>query len=97
GEISCELSNEAPDQALRSEQSALVDDPFEINKRFPDRWKAYLRANFASARQIEVAFGVSNRTARNWINGTNGVNGGYVAIAVSRDPEAAVQMLFAAE
>jgi hypothetical protein len=71
-------------------------DPYRIHHEFPDRWSAYIRAHFRCISQVIAAFGVSERTARKWWDGSNGANGGNVAVAVALHPETAPQMLFAA-
>ena len=72
-------------------------DPHRVHREFPDRWRAYILAHYASLDQITKAFHVSEKTARNWWTGATGANGGHVAIAVQEHPEEAIQMLFAAE
>lgn len=72
-------------------------DPHAIHKHFPERWSAYIRANFKDLKEVQRAFDVSERAARRWWTGEGGANGGYVAIAVDIHPEIAQRMLFAAE
>ena len=74
-----------------------VFDPHRVHRDFPARWSAYVRANYAGLLDVQLAFNVSEKTARNWWNGASGANGGHVAIAVRRHPVAAHRMLFAAE
>lgn len=72
-------------------------DPNAVHRKFPARWKAYIRAHYSDLRQVTKAFGVSERTARKWWNGETGANGGHVAVAVMLHPVQTQQFLFAAE
>lgn len=72
-------------------------DPAAVHRGFPDRWRAYVRANYRGVRHICQTFDVSERTARKWLEGETGAVGGHVAVAVQEHPEAAPRMLFAAE
>jgi len=71
-------------------------DPHATHRDFPDKWRAFIRAHYRDLRGIQLAFGVSERTARKWMAGETGCSGGNVALAVQLHPEAAPQMLFAA-
>ncbi|MDJ0631079.1 MAG: hypothetical protein QNJ44_22670 [Rhodobacter sp.] len=77
--------------------SRRVADPHEIQRQFPQRWRAYIRANYRNLGHVQRVFGVSEKAARNWWNGDTGANGAQVAIAVNEHPVAAPRMLFAAE
>ena len=60
-----------------------------FRRSFPQRWAEYLRANFASAYAVHKAFpGVDEKTCRDWWNGKRDPSGSFVAVAVSRDPNA---------
>jgi len=72
-------------------------DPHSIHREFPDRWQAYIKANYRNLNHVQQVFGVSERTARKWWKGETGANGGHVAIAVNEHPVSAPRMLFAAE
>jgi hypothetical protein len=74
-----------------------VYDPHRVHREFPERWQAYIRANYRNLNHVQQVFGVSERTARKWWKGETGANGGHVAIAVNEHPVAAPRMLFAAE
>lgn len=74
-----------------------VYDPHMVQRDFPERWRAYIRANFRDLAHVQQVFRVSEKTARNWWTGATGANGGHVAIAVREHPVAAPRMLFAAE
>lgn len=71
-------------------------DPEACYAEFPDRWRAWLHANYRTSRHVAQAFCVSERAAQKWWDGMGGVNGGKVAYAVRTQPGAA-QFLFAAE
>lgn len=71
-------------------------EPRRVHEEFPDRWRAYVRANYRNLGHVQQVFAVSERTARKWWNGETGANGGHVAIAVNEHPVAAPRMLFAA-
>jgi hypothetical protein len=72
-------------------------DPYRVQREFPARWQAYIRASYRSIRQVTDVFNVSEKTARNWWTGATGANGSHVAIAVNQHPDQAATMLFAAE
>lgn len=72
-------------------------NPHQVHTEFPDRWQAYIRANYRNLNHVCQVFGVSERAARKWWNGESGANGGYVGIAMQEHPVAAHRMLFAAE
>lgn len=72
-------------------------DPEKVHREFPERWQAYIRANYSNIRQIMRVFPVSERTARKWWDGETGCVGGYVAVAIHEHPAIAPRMLFAAE
>lgn len=72
-------------------------DPHEVQRQFPVRWKAYIRALYVNIDHVQRVFPVSERTARKWWNGETGANGSNVAIAVLEHPVAAPRLLFAAE
>ena len=56
-------------------------------RMFPDIAAKYFRSTGLSAPEVAVAFGVSTRTAENWINGTVAPAGNKVALIALRDPE----------
>jgi hypothetical protein len=82
---------------LNRGDSAPVYDLHRVHREFPNRWQAYIRANYRNLNHVQQVFGVSERTARKWWKGETGANGGYVAIAVNEHPVAAPRMLFAVE
>ena len=93
-----------PQSKLKADHLANVErrkareaiDPEACYAEFPDRWRAWLHANYRSARKVAQAFNVSERAAQKWWDGLGGVNGGKVAYAVRTQPGAA-RFLFAAE
>lgn len=74
-----------------------VYDPHQVRRDFPNRWQAYIRANFRNLAHICQVFQVCERTARKWWDGETGANGAHVAVAVNEHPREAPAMLFAAE
>ncbi|WP_224826266.1 hypothetical protein [Cognatishimia sp. MH4019] len=99
--VSAQLSDKFPHAAhneiLGRGASMPAYDPHQVHREFPDRWQAYIRANYRNLNHVQLIFGVSERTARKWWKGETGANGGHVAIAVNEHPVAAPRMLFAAE
>jgi hypothetical protein len=99
--VSAQMSDSFPHAAhnaiLGRGDSVPVYDPHRVHREFPDRWQAYIRANYRNLNHVQQVFGVSERTARKWWKGETGANGGHVAIAVNEHPVAAPRMLFAAE
>ena len=55
---------------------------------FPDRWAALLRKHFRDARHVQFFFGVSERTARDWLDGVSAPAGPFVALACVSIPGA---------
>jgi transposase len=47
-------------------------------RTYPDRVRAYFRATGLSAVEIAVQFGVSERTAQDWLEGVVGAHGAVV-------------------
>lgn len=84
-------------QMLNGGNGARRYDPHRVHQEFPDKWRAYIRANYRSLGHVQQVFGVSERAARKWWKGEGGVNAGYVAIAKAEHPVQAERMLFAAE
>lgn len=48
-----------------------IFDPHKARREFPERWGAWCRENFRSSNHLADAFGVSEKTARLWMEGTN--------------------------
>ena len=46
-----------------------------------DRWGKFIRENYPSAEHAAIAFGVTAKTAHNWMEGSNKPNGAVVAAA----------------
>lgn len=68
-------------------------DPDRLLAAFPILWGRFIRANFHNLRQVMLAFGVSERTARSWWAGDGGCNGRHVFIAMGLYPRQLAQML----
>lgn len=77
-------------------ERAVPLDPHREARNFPDLWRRYIRAHYGSLQEVCQVFGVCERTARNWWDGTHGVKAGYLAIALRRHPEAAWDALIGA-
>lgn len=58
-----------------------------FTRAFPDRAAAYFRGSGMTAPQIAVAFGVTERTAVNWLEGVTRPTGDKVALIAVADPE----------
>ncbi|MAN99929.1 hypothetical protein [uncultured Roseovarius sp.] len=56
-------------------------------RAFPDRARAYFRGTGLSAAEIAVAYGVTERTACNWLEGVTRPTGDKVAVIAVVDPE----------
>lgn len=60
---------------------------------FPDRWAALLRHHFnGDLLRIQTFFGVSERTARDWLGGVSAPAGPFVALACVSIPGATGQL-----
>lgn len=65
--------------------------PFDMHRYrtvFPDRWAALLRAHFRNSVEVAYFFGVDEKAARNWLSGTSGPSGAFVALAAVSIPGA---------
>lgn len=74
----------ANDNAAPVPRAAVPFDPWRFRAAFPDRWQAFLRAHYRSPEHVAVAFGVTERAARGWWEGTGGPQGDKVVVAVMR-------------
>lgn len=92
-----DFPHDAHAQLLNRGSGAGQYNPHHVHQEFPDKWRAYIRANYRNLSHVQQVFGVSERAARKWWNGEGGVNAGYVAIAKAEHPVQAERMLFAAE
>lgn len=73
--------------------------PFDMHRFrtvFPDRWAALLKAHFRDIRHISFFFDVSERTARDWLNGVSAPAGPFAVVACARIPGAIEQLMRAA-
>ncbi len=62
-------------------------DPHAYRRAFPDRFAAFLRANFQSVEHAAVFFNVTYRTAENWYEGNTRATGDKVAMAAMSFPQ----------
>lgn len=58
-----------------------VFDPYHKRQAFPDQWAQWCRENFRNSTQLGAAFGVDERTARNWMGGVSAPMGWAVDAA----------------
>ena len=68
-------------------------DPLAFRRLYPDRWSAFLRAQFRSPLEVAVFFDVNEKTARQWWEGVTGPQGWASAYAVAAIPGAAADLL----
>lgn len=61
--------------------SRRVFDPYKARREFPDRWAAWCRAHFRDSVMLAHAFGVSEKTARLWMEGVTAPQGWAVDAA----------------
>lgn len=52
----------------------------------PERWAAYLRANFSGSVSVAFFFGVDDKTARNWMEETTAPRAEVILAMAERDP-----------
>ena len=62
-------------------------DLYGYQRQFPQRAAAYFQASGLSAAQIAVVFGVTERTAMNWLEGIAVPRGAQIALVAVRDPD----------
>ena len=61
--------------------STRVFDPYKARREFPDRWAAWCREHFRDSVMLAYAFGVSEKTARLWMEGVTSPQGWVVDAA----------------
>ena len=61
--------------------STRVFDPYQARREFPDRWAAWCRDHFRDSVMLAYAFGVSEKTARLWMEGVTSPQGWVVDAA----------------
>ena len=62
-------------------------DPLRLRAVMPDRWMAFLHAHFSGVEHVAFFFGVSDKAARKWWNGTGGPQGDKVVLAAITNPD----------
>ena len=70
--------------------------PFDMHRFravFPHRWADFLRQHFQSSTHVAAFFGVDDRTARHWLEGTTAPNGATAIFAVAAIPGAMQELL----
>ncbi len=68
-------------------------DARKFRVHFATRWAAFLRDNFQTSEHIGMVFGVTARTADNWLAGTNRPSGDTIALFFMRYPDAVAWFL----
>jgi len=61
-------------------------DLHAFQRMFPDHAAQYFRGTGLNAEEIGAAYGVTSRTAQNWLDGIVAPRGDKVAIIALRDP-----------
>jgi len=83
----------SPDAALSPGTfSGRPCDPYAFRRLYPNRWREFLRAHFRNATDVEMAFSIDDKTARNWWHGKTGPQGWAVEYARQHVPGAAQWM-----
>lgn len=57
-------------------------DPRRLREQFPELWSGFLRANYRDSEEVAFTYGVSEKAARNWIEGRTGPQGWAVDFAI---------------
>lgn len=73
--------------------------PFDLHRYrvlFPDRWAAFLHSHFRDHIHVAFIFGVSERAARNWWEGTTAPRAEFALAACKHIPGAAEFLMEAA-
>lgn len=70
-----------------------AEKPRIFDAHLRDAWVTLINKHFQSPEHAVVFFGVSEKTARNWANGSCGPRGGPVAYALKHMPGAAETLL----
>lgn len=68
-------------------------DPLALQRKFPDQWMAFLRANFRNPVDVAFTFGVTEKAADKWWHGIGGPQGSKVALAFAHFPTQACAFL----
>lgn len=69
---------------VSSGKFAVPFDMMRFKTVFPTRWSAFLRAHFQSSAHVAFFFGVDDRTARHWLDGTTAPSGAVAIVACAR-------------
>lgn len=59
-------------------------DMMRFKAVFPHRWADFLRAHFQSSTHVAFFFGVDDRTARHWLDGTTAPSGAVAIVACAK-------------
>jgi hypothetical protein len=87
-----ELAEIAPDIAAVDLPGILAGRPIDLagmKRRLPGQWSSFIRAHFRSSTEVGYFFGVDEKTARNWFNGTSEPRMSAFAALMKRCPQPA--------
>ena len=73
--------------------------PFDLHRFrtiFPRRWSGFLQQHFQSSAHVAAFFGMDDRTARHWLEGTTAPNGATALFAAATIPGALAELMVAA-
>lgn len=68
-------------------------DIWGLRRKFPERWRGFLRAHFQNPVHVAFFFSVDEKTARNWWEGTGSPRVEYVLVAIEHVPGARQMLL----
>jgi hypothetical protein len=68
-------------------------DVWGIKRTSPSRWAEFLRAHFRDSVHVAFTFGVSERTARDWLNEISTPRMPHVVLAFAAEPVSARRIL----
>lgn len=81
GGVSGEDCGGSDDGVVVGQISGRVYRPEDVRRMFVKQWSAWCRENFRNSVQLAAAFGVSEKTARLWMEEVNAPQGYAVACA----------------
>lgn len=94
GSALAKVATRTPDKS--SGKFAVPFDMMRFKTVFPHLWADFLRAHFQSSVHVALFFGVDDRTARHWLEGTTAPCGATAILAVARIPGALAELMEAA-
>ena len=92
---------ETVNRAGKNYRQAGVFDPHEVARNWPEQWAVFLQTAYrgqSQSERIQMEYGVSEKTVRNWLNAAGGCCGAqHVNIAMQRKRDLALAILFPAD